>query len=122
MKTQICSTIRINGFHNWPNALEVVDYLSARHRHLFTFKVWADVNHDDRDIEFQMLQRTIVECLCDSFDKVEEYLPAIEFEFGSTSCEGIARKLFGELEKRNVPVTRIEVWEDDENGASLEKE
>ena len=55
--TMIWVTFQKVGFHSFPAAqidpaLEDVSYLGFKHRHLFKFKVWIEVFHNDREIEF----------------------------------------------------------------------
>jgi len=54
---QIWVTFKKEGIHKYPAALEDpkledVSFLGYPHRHIFHFKVWIEVFHDDRDIEF----------------------------------------------------------------------
>ena len=122
MRTSICATVRVHGFHCWPEPLEAVTYLGFRHRHEFVIRVWVPVAHDDRDIEFQQLQRAIHGVLTSVYPAVTEYLPAIEYEFGAQSCESICSVVLAGLQQGDQPIkpSRVECWEDDENGAALE--
>lgn len=56
-KRQIWVTFQRKGYHRYPEAgtnaeLADVSYLAHPHRHLFKFKIWIDVMHDNREIEF----------------------------------------------------------------------
>lgn len=56
-KAQIWVTFQRKGIHFYPQAatdpaLADVSYLGHKHRHLFKTKVWIDVHHDDRELEF----------------------------------------------------------------------
>ena len=63
-------TFRKEGLHKYPAALTDpslatgddydVSFLGYPHRHIFHFKVWIGVTHDDRDIEFIQLDRKSV--------------------------------------------------------------
>ena len=55
--SMIWVSFRKEGIHAYPAALtepelEDVKFLGHPHRHMFHFKVWIQVFHDDRDIEF----------------------------------------------------------------------
>ncbi len=60
-------TFRKEGMHKYPAALTDpalatgdeydVSFLGYPHRHIFHFKVWIGVTHDDRDIEFIQFKR-----------------------------------------------------------------
>ena len=55
-------TFRKEGIHKYPAALDDpklatgdeydVSFLGVPHRHIFHFRIWIDVFHNDRDIEF----------------------------------------------------------------------
>ena len=110
---EVCATVRTVGFHRYKNAPDAVDYLSSKHRHVFTIRVWVQVTHDDREIEFHMLQRMVR----DALNGMYRTQIAGELDFKSESCEAIANSLFTHSYFVNIPINRIEVWEDDENGA-----
>ena len=62
-KTTVIVKLAIDGTHNFPKAAELfpeVDFLSARHRHMFHFTVSCAVTHSDRDKEFIMLKRASI--------------------------------------------------------------
>jgi len=107
----IMVTHRVHGFHYWSAAPDEVAYLRARHRHLFLIIVSWAVKHDDRDVEFHIAQQWI-----------RDVFPSV-MDFGSKSCEMIARDLHSDLVAADRPAPRwVEVWEDDENGARVEFE
>lgn len=111
---KVLTTFRLVGFHNWPGALPPVAYLAQRHRHVFTVKVEAGVGHGDRQIEFHMLKRETQEICRLVFNQNEHG----EFEFSDRSCEHIAEMI---LKNSRGAVRAVEVWEDDENGARVER-
>ena len=102
------------GFHRYPQAstdpsLNDVSYLGSVHRHLFKFKVWIEVFHDDREIEFH------------------QFLNFCEGLYGNTlsvdykSCEMISDDLYSKIsEKYPARHVKIEVSEDGENGSYVE--
>lgn len=114
-KTTIIITLTVDGMHCFPMAAELfpeVDFLSYRHRHMFTFKAAKQVFHDDRDVEFIEFKRNILSYLTDQYS--DSYMRTLEF--GSMSCEMLAREI---LERFDCEW--VECWEDNENGAKVEK-
>jgi hypothetical protein len=98
------------GFHAWPEAKDIREYLSFRHRHLFHYRVTVPVDHDDRDIEFH-----------DLLDIVNASPPITRREHGRSSCENLALEV-AEAVFDAYPATEwvtVEVTEDDEVGATL---
>jgi hypothetical protein len=86
-----------------------VSFLSAPHRHIFHFRVWIDVFHDDRDIEFIQFKRWLESLYSDS-----------TLELNYKSCEMIADDLYIQINLR-YPGRHviISVSEDDENGCEI---
>jgi len=102
------------GFHFYPQAnmdprLTDVKYLGARHRHLFKFKVFIEVTHNDRDLEFHQVLN-----FCES-------LFESNIDINSKSVEMLADDIYDHLsiEYPNRGMT-IEVSEDGECGCSIE--
>ena len=64
---KIWITFRKEGIHKYPAAatdpalatgdMYDVSFLGVPHRHIFHFRVWIDVFHNDRDIEFIQFKR-----------------------------------------------------------------
>lgn len=116
MKYSVVVTFSLEGFHNWPAAKEIfpeVAFLSDRHRHMFGFRCYAEVTHTDRDKEFILLNREIK---CNLQSNFEKDLPNV-LEFGSMSCEAIGEYLLTQFPE----LYKVEVWEDWENGAIIER-
>ena len=115
-------TFRKEGMHKYPAALEDpklktgdeydVSFLGYPHRHKFYFYVTVGVEHNDRDIEFIQFQR-----------ELERLYGNDELQLDHRSCEMIAEELINYIEEHypNRPV-RVEVYEDDENGAILDND
>lgn len=111
-------TFRREGIHQYPAAATDpklatgdeydVSFLGYPHRHIFHFKVWIQVHHDDRDIEFIQFKRWL------------ESLYEGTLELNHKSCEMIAGDLFAAINARypNRSVW-IEVSEDGENGCFI---
>lgn len=122
MQTNIIINFRIEGFHNFPKAVEIfpeVSFLSERHRHIFHIQCKKKVNHDDRDVEFILFKREVHSYMIDKFGaNFHDDSPPFHYhcEFGGMSCEMIARDL---LEKFDLEY--CSVFEDGENGAEIHK-
>ena len=89
-----------------------VSFLGTPHRHIFHFRVWIDVVHNDRDIEFIQFKRWLQKLYQDG---------TIQLDY--KSCEMMADDLYlqiaGKYPGRSV---WIEVSEDGENGALIKYE
>jgi hypothetical protein len=105
-------TFKKEGIHKYPAALTDpnladVSFLGYEHRHIFWLKVWIEVLHNDRDIEFIQFKRWL-ESL---------YHGTLELDF--KSCEMIADDLAMEIHSK-YPGRKftIDVSEDNENGCT----
>ena len=117
---QIWITFQKEGIHKYPAAATDpllatgdeydVSFLAHPHRHIFHFRVWIDVFHNDRDIEFIQFKRWL-ENLYSSGTLALDY----------KSCEMMADDLYikiaGRYPEREV---KIEVSEDGENGCLIQ--
>jgi len=112
-------TFRKEGIHKYPAALEDrnvatgdeydVSFLGYPHRHIFHFKVWIDVFHNDRDIEFIQFKRWL-----------EKLYSEKTLELDYKSCEMMSDDLFGKIQERYPERSVwIEVSEDGENGSFI---
>jgi hypothetical protein len=117
--SMIWVTLRKEGIHMYPAAATDpklatgdeydVSFLGTPHRHIFHFKVYIAVTHDDRDIEFIQFKRWLEKCYSDG-----------TLELNHKSCEMIARELNATISARYPGrETWIDVSEDGENGAFL---
>ena len=115
IKRWIEVTFRKAGVHYYPGCdtmpqLEPVAYLANRHRHLFHFTIQVEVFHNDRDLEFIMLQ----EELLGLFDKGT-------MNINGKSCEMLAEELVeyitNKYPSRDV---NVKVSEDGENSGIIE--
>ena len=114
-ESMIWVTFKREGIHKYPAALEDpklktgdeydVSFLGYPHRHIFHFRVWIQVKHNDRDIEFIQFKRWL------------ENLYQSTLELDYKSCEMIADDLHTQIAKKH-PGRKIwiEVSEDGENG------
>jgi len=119
-KTFIYVSIIKEGYHCFPEAgtdpryatgdYYDVSHLAARHMHYFYIKVWIEVNHSNRDIEFIQFRRWL-----------ESLYGSNALTLDSKSCEMIAEDLYAKIsEKFPGQEVRIDVSEDNINGALVE--
>lgn len=112
-------TFRKEGIHRYPAAGTDpnlctageydVSFLANAHRHIFHFKVYIQVFHDDRDIEFIQFKRWLEKCYADG---------TLELDY--KSCEMIAEDLNATISARYPDRDIwIEVSEDGENGCFI---
>ena len=112
-------TFRKEGIHKYPAALTEpalatgdeydVSFLGYPHRHIFHFKVWIGVTHDDRDIEFIQFKRWLEKLYADG---------TVQLDY--KSCEMMSGDLFDAISNK-YPGREvwIEVSEDGENGSII---
>jgi hypothetical protein len=118
-KRQIWVTWQREGIHKYPAALTDpnladVQFLGYPHRHMFHFRVWIDVFHNDRDLEFIQFKRW-----CESLYSSDNSVLSLDHK----SCEMIADDLYIQIASRYPGrVVHIEVAEDGENGALIRYE
>jgi len=120
IKKYIYIKFRKEGIHCYPDAAtnpklatgdwDDVSFLANKHRHIFHYRVQIEVFHNDRDLEFIQAKR-----------QCEKWLNDGELDINSKSCEMLGEELYekiaGQWPDRDV---KIEVSEDNENGAVLE--
>ncbi len=112
-------TFRKEGMHKYPAALTDsnlatgdeydVSFLGYPHRHIFHFKVWIGVTHDDRDIEFIQFKRWL-----------ENLYKEGTLQLDYKSCEMMSGDLYDTISNK-YPGREIwiEVSEDGENGSFI---
>jgi hypothetical protein len=89
-----------------------VSFLGSPHRHIFHFRVWIDVVHNDRDIEFIQFKRWLEHLYRDS---------VLQLDY--KSCEMMSDDLYLQIaQKYPDRAVWIEVAEDGENGALIKYE
>jgi len=119
---KIWITFRKEGIHCYPAAATDpalatgdeydVSFLGTPHRHIFHFRVWIDVLHNDRDIEFIQFKRWLENLYKDGI-----------LQLDYKSCEMMADDLYAEIAGRYPDrAVWIEVAEDGENGALIKYE
>jgi hypothetical protein len=112
-------TFRKEGIHKYPAAATDpnlatgdeydVSFLANEHRHIFHFRVWIGVTHDDRDIEFIQFKRWLENLYKDA-------ILSLDYK----SCEMMSGDLYDMISQKypNREVW-IEVSEDGENGSFI---
>ena len=119
---KIWVTFRKEGIHCYPAAATDpalktgdeydVSFLGTPHRHIFHFRVWIDVLHNDRDIEFIQFKRWLENLYKDGI-----------LQLDYKSCEMISDDLYLQIAERYPDrAVWIEVAEDGENGALIKYE
>lgn len=119
---KIWVTFRKEGIHRYPAAATDpalatgdeydVSFLGVPHRHIFHFRVWIDVLHNDRDIEFIQFKRWLENLYKDG-------ILALDYK----SCEMMSDDLYVQIATRFPDrAVWIEVAEDGENGALVKYE
>ncbi len=83
------------------------EYLSTKHRHLFKFRVWIQVWHEDREVEFH-----------DFLERLEGLYENKTLQADGKSCETLSDELHASIASR-YPDRKIwiEISEDGECGS-----
>ena len=117
MKTIIGVKLSVEGIHYYSDASEKhglpMKFLEFPHRHMFHIEVRVSVKHDNRDKEFILLKREVIEYLHSKY--YQEELNVLDFR--KMSCEMIAKDLMFVFHADSVKVS-----EDDENYALVSLE
>jgi hypothetical protein len=123
---QIWVTFQKEGIHKYPAALTDpqlvtgdeydVSFLGYPHRHIFHFRVWIDVFHNDRDIEFIQFKRWLENLFRATGANNTSSVLSLDYK----SCEMISDDLYVQIAARYPGRTVwIEVAEDGENGCLI---
>ena len=121
---KIWVTFRREGIHRYPAAATDpnlatgdqydVSFLAHPHRHIFHFRVWLDVFHNDRDVEFIQFKRWL-----ERLYSGDQGVLSLDYK----SCEMIADDLYIQIADRYPGrAVWIEVAEDGENGCLIRYE
>ena len=119
---KIWVTFKKEGIHRYPAAATDpnlctagemdVSFLANAHRHIFHFRVWIDIFHNDRCIEFIQFKRWL-----------EGLYSKDILELDFKSCEMISDDLYVQIAQRYPDrAVWIEVAEDGENGCLIKYE
>jgi hypothetical protein len=112
-------TFQKEGMHKYPAALTDpalatgdeydVSFLGYPHRHIFHFKVWIGVTHNDRDIEFIQFKRWL-----------QNLYAGATLSLDFKSCEMMSDDLYAQISQKYPDrEVWIEVSEDGENGSFI---
>jgi hypothetical protein len=112
-------TFRKEGIHKYPAAATDptlatgdeydVSFLANEHRHIFHFRVWLGVTHNDRDVEFIQFKRWL-----------ENLYKDATLSLDYKSCEMMSDDLYAQIsQKYPSREVWIEVSEDGENGSFI---
>ena len=126
---KIWVTFRREGVHCYPAAATDpqlatgdqydVSFLGHPHRHIFHFRVWIDIFHNDRDIEFIQFKRWLENLYSGTGPYNENRVLELDYK----SCEMIADDLYIQVAGRYPGrAVWIEVAEDGENGCLIKYE
>ena len=108
MKKRVIIRTQFSAIHHWPDCpIEEVVYLRSPHRHTFYLELKFDISHNDRDIEFISLKNKIAKDISKHWEGAN---------IGRRSCEDIAEEFMNHYD-----AVYVSVFEDNENGAELEK-
>lgn len=121
MERKIWVTFQKEGIHCYPAAGSDpklatgdqydVSFLANPHRHIFHFRVWISVFHDDRDLEFIQFKRWLEQLYSGTSSVL-----SLDYK----SCEMIADDLYIQIADRYPGRSVwIEVSEDNENGCFI---
>lgn len=110
MKISIIVKNNKHGIHCYQGAPEEVIHLRKPHRHNFLFTTKISVKHDDRELEFFMVQ-----------DFIQSELDKLPHDLQTSSCEQLAKAVIKMIHEkygdRDVTCT---VSEDGQNAAVVE--
>ncbi len=112
-------TFRKEGIHKYPAALTDVNlatgdeydvsFLGYPHRHIFHFRVWINVTHNDRDIEFIQFKRWLEKLY-------NESVLTLDYKSCEMMSDELHAQIIGKYPDREV---WIEISEDGENGSFI---
>lgn len=111
--TSVFALVQLQGLHFYADAPDEVYYLAFPHRHIFSFKCFKTVNHDNRDVEFIMLKNAVGAYLTKKYKDSRSGI----CDFGFRSCEMLAKELCAQF-----GLFKCEVLEDNENGCVVENQ
>jgi hypothetical protein len=114
-------TFRKEGMHKYPAAATDpnlatgdeydVSFLANPHRHIFHFRVWLSVTHNDRDVEFIQFKRWL-----EKLYSSNEGVLSLDYK----SCEMMSDDLYAQISQKYPDrEVWIEISEDGENGSFI---
>ena len=88
-----------------------VSFLANPHRHIFHFRVWLSVTHNDRDVEFIQFKRWL-----EKLYSSNEGVLSLDYK----SCEMMSDDLYAQIQAKYPDrEVWIEISEDGENGSFI---
>ena len=114
-------TFNKEGMHKYPAAATDsnlatgdeydVSFLANLHRHIFHFRVWLSVTHNDRDVEFIQFKRWL-----EKLYSSNEGVLSLDYK----SCEMMSDDLYAQVSQKYPDrEVWIEISEDGENGSFI---
>ena len=114
-------TFRKEGIHKYPAAATDpnlatgdeydVSFLATPHRHIFHFRVWLSVTHNDRDVEFIQFKRWL-----EKLYSSDQGVLSLDYK----SCEMMSDDLYAQVSQKYPDrEVWIEISEDGENGSFI---
>jgi hypothetical protein len=110
MKSEVIIQFEMEGFHNYPNPPEQVEFLKYPHRHTFMIKCGYKVTDLNREKEIFICRDIVKEYLNEAYGS--------PCQFENMSCEMIAKEIL-EFSKEDQ-MNWCEVWEENTGGAKVE--
>lgn len=111
---------QFEGLHLWADAPDEVGYLRSQHRHIFKVEATISVTHDDRELEFIMVQHTINDIISEYVQNKLAEVDGVLSRVNLGSCEMMCRYIITKLaEKYGHRYYDVKVFEDGENGGQL---
>lgn len=110
MKKQIIVQFDIEGFHQYKDAPNEVEFLRNNHRHKFKIKAGFKITHNEREKELFMMRDLAINYINESYG-----IPA---EFENMSVESIAEEIIEFFEPEDI--LWCEVWEEETGGARID--
>jgi len=114
-------TFRKEGIHKYPAAATDpnlatgdeydVSFLANPHRHIFHFRVWLSVTHNDRDVEFIQFKRWL-----EKLYSSNEGVLSLDYKSCEMMSDDLYAQIYAKYPDREV---WIEVSEDGENGSFI---
>ena len=125
-------TFTKEGIHKYPGAdtdpklatgkWDDVSFLGYPHRHTFHFKVWIQVFHNDRDIEFIQFKRWLERLYGghgsqNDNDSISTSVLQLDFKSCEMIADDLAKQIQWKYPNRDL---KISVAEDNENGCEID--
>jgi len=117
MRKFVIGKVNIEGYHNYPNAPEEVNFLSYNHRHTFEITVSFLVEDLNREIEIFLLRKDFTKWI---FERYGNEKDSTTCQFKNRSCEMIANEIINFYKYNECKPSIVEVWEENTGGSKIE--